>query len=358
MQVQAANQKLLMKELESLLDTCAITANDLEALRVAPLEVTSGIEEIETALVTLFKAMVKIDPSMGSTESRKSEDGTGDQAGLSSDFGKMRIVQEKKEMYMSESTTFMRRLVAFMASHFDSAYGKTRRAMDGALSKKADPRNHDAGRDVLWQYGPLMLYAREVDLDNWNRVVQIYQDKSGPVYKGEFREALDAWKKNARKPTGDEAELLFTSQQEKKEEGIATTASKLTVKRSQTLARSLRSPLGDGSRTNLDKTADNRSLPYEVFASVLDELLPLVEMEQNFIVDFFHATTLEQADFAEAVAAVPPKNRRGGDLKRHRLMEPDRELARRVTRAMEVIFSFLEQDIQNLVDWVLSIDPL
>src|SRR3569833_535955 len=359
LQVQAANQKLLMKELESLLDTCAITANDLEALRVAPLESTSGIEEIEAALVTLFKAMVKIDPTMGNGEAWLCVDVYGELVGLNSDFGKMRIVQEKKEMYVAESSAFMRRLVAFMASQFDTAYDRTRRAMDGALSKKADPRNHDAGRDMLWQYSPLVLSARDVDLDNWNRIVQICQDKSYPIYKGEFREAFDAWKKNARKPTGEEAELLFTSQQEKKEEGIATTARKLTVKRSQTLARSLRSPLGDGgSKTNLDKTADNRRHPYEVFSSVLDVLLPLVEMEQNFVVDFFHATTLEQADFADVVAAVRPRDRRGGDLKRHRLMEPDRELARRVTRAMEVIFGFLEQDIQNLIDWVLSMDPL
>jgi len=358
--VQAANQKLLMKELESLLDTCAITAGDLEALRVAPLESSSGVEEIEAALVTLFKAMVKIDPSTGGAGgAKKDEDAGSETAGLGGDFGSMRIVQEKKEMYTAESSAFMRRLVAFMAVQFDLAFDKTRRAMDGALSKKADPRNHEAGRDVLWQYSPLVLYARDVDLDNWNRVVQIYQDKSHPVYKAEFREALDAWKKYARKPTGDEAELLFTSQQEKKEEGIATTARKLTVKRSQTLARSLRSPLGDASKTTgPDKGGDSRSHPYEVFASVLDELLPLVEMEQNFVIDFFRATTLEQSDFADAVAASRPRDRRGGDLKRHRLMEPDRELARRVTRAMEVIFSFLEQDLQKLVDWVLSMDAL
>src|SRR3569833_3386130 len=201
----------------------------------------------------------------------------------------MRIVQEKKEMYVAESSAFMRRLVAFMASQFDTAYDRTRRAMDGALSKKADPRNHDAGRDMLWQYSPLVLYARDVDLDNWNRIVQIYQDKSYPIYKGEFREAFDAWKKNARKPTGEEAELLFTSQQEKKEEGIATTARKLTVKRSQTLAQNKQTPQkNNNSKTNLDKTADNRSHPYEVFSNDHDKQHPHNEMEQNFVVDFFH----------------------------------------------------------------------
>jgi hypothetical protein len=267
-------------------------------------------------------------------------------------------VQEKKEMYISESSAFMRRLVEFMARQFDEASRQTSRALEGALAKKVDAHNHEIGREMLWKYGPLMLYARDVDLANWNRIIQLYQEKSHPIYRSEFRGALDSWKRNARKLTGEEKELLFTFEQEKKEEGIATTARKLTVKRSQTLARTLRSPLGDGSRMNLDKTADTRSLPYEVFAGVLDDLLPLVEMEQNFIVDFFHATTLEQLDFPDAVAAIPPRDRRGGDLKRHRLMEPDRDLARRVTRAMEVIFSFLEQDLQNLVDWVLSLDAL
>ncbi len=358
--MQAANQKLLRKELESLLETCAISESDLGALQTAPLETAAGVEEIELALVTLFKAMIKIDPTLGNSESRKSEDGSRDQSlGLDSDYGKMRIVQEKKEMYLSESSLFMRRLVVFMERQFTEAFRETRSALDGALSKKVDARNHEAGRDLLWMYSPLVLYSRDVDLDNWNRILQIYQDRSHPVYKVEFKDAMEVWKKNARKMAGDESELLFTSQQEKKEEGLATTARKLTVKRSQTLARSLRSPLGEGSRTQLaDKTPDSRALPYEVFAGVVDDLLPLVEMEQNFIVDFFHATTLEQSDFPDLVAASRPHDRRGGDLKRHRLMEPDRDLARRVTKAMEAIFVFLESNLQQLMDWVLNMDPL
>jgi hypothetical protein len=303
--------------------------------------------------------MSKIDPNMGRGEARTSEDdGTGQAVGFNSDFGSMRIVQEKKEMYTSESALFMRRLVEFMARQFDEAYQATKRSLDGALSKKLDPKNHEAGRDLLWQYSPLVLYTRDMDNANWDRIIQIYQDKSNPVYKGQIKSALDLWKNNARKPTGDEGELLFTSLQEKKEESITTTARKLTVKRSQTLARTLRSPLGEGSRTNLEKSSSGRALAYEVFAGVLDDLLPLVEMEQNFIVDFFHATSLEQADFPDVVAAARPRDRRGGDLRRHRLMEPDRELARRVTKAMEAIFSFLEKELTTLMEWVLSQDPL
>ncbi|KAI1504821.1 exocyst complex component Sec3-domain-containing protein [Biscogniauxia marginata] len=357
LQVQAANQKLLRKELESLLDTCAITEDDLQALIVAPLETTSGLEDIEVTLVTLYKAMMKIDSSIAGSEARKSEDGSSidQQALLNTDYGKMRIVQEKKEMYLSQSASFLRRLETFMSRRFEEAVQETKVAIAGALSKKVDPRNHDTGRDLLWRYSPLILYARDVGLDGWNRCLQVYQDKNLPLYRSEFRDVLEAWKRNAKKPTGEEQELLFTSQAEKQQEGTMATAKKITVKRSQTLARTLRT---QGSKGSFDKGPDVRSHPYEIFAGVLDDLLPLVEIEQNFVVDFFHATTLETADFPDLVAATKPRDRRGGDLKRHRLMEPDRELARRVTRAMEVIFSFLEQDLQNTVGWVLSQDPL
>lgn len=303
--------------------------------------------------------MSKIDPSMAGSGPRSSEDGSASdhRAGLNPDYGKMRIVQEKKEMYLSENATFLQRFQAFMAQQFNKAAQDTKAAMDGALSKKVDPQNHEVGRENLWRYSPLVLYTREMDIAGWHRLLQAYQERNLPLYKSEFKQVIDAWRRNAKKPTGEEGDLLFTSLQEKKEESTITTARKLTVKRSQTLARTLRSPLGD-SKTTLDKNSETRSDPYEVFAAIVDDLLPMVEIEQNFIIDFFHATTLETSDFPDLVAATKPHDRRGGDLRRHRLMEPDRELARRVTKAMEVIFQFLEQDLQNFVAWALMQDPL
>ncbi|KXJ97335.1 exocyst complex component Sec3-domain-containing protein [Microdochium bolleyi] len=355
LQVQASNQKLLRKELESLLDTCAITSDDLRALVAAPLDTTAGLEDIEQALVTLYKAMMKIDPSLTGSDPRKNDDVSNpDQpAGLGTDYGKMRIVQEKKQMYISESSQFLSKFEPFMGRQFDRASQEIKSAIEGSLTKKGDPRRHDVGREHLWKYSPLVLYAREMDLQGWNRMLQVYQEKNFPLYRSECKDLVDSWKRNIKKPTGDDTELLFTAQVEKQHESTMATARKLTVKRSQTLAKSLRSPLGDSDRKK-DKGGDNRSAPYEVFAGIVDDVLPLVEIEQNFIVDFFHATTLETADFPDLVAAVKPRDRRGGDLKRHRLMEPDRDLGRRVTRAMEVIFSFLEQDLQTTVAWVLS----
>ncbi|KAF4336416.1 hypothetical protein FBEOM_9707 [Fusarium beomiforme] len=363
LQVQAANQKLLKKELESLLETCAITSNELDVVRSAPLDDLSGLQDVESSLVTLYKAMTKIDPARSGAEQDKADvtAETEQSHGLNPDFKQMRIVQEKKLVYDQESAMFIGRFVAFMSRQFDHAFTETKIAMEGALSRKVDPIHHELGRDILWQFSPLMLYARDMHPDEWNQLIQIYQDKGQPVYRVEFQAVIASWRRNARQATGEEAEILFTSAVEKHQEGgVATTARKLTVKRSGTLARALRSPREEGSqKSKADKgVSDNRDAPYEVFAGVMDNLLPLMQMEQNFIVDFFHATTLEQIDFPDAVAATPPHDRGGTDLRRPRLMEPDRELARRILRAMEVIFSFLESELLRLMEWVVGQSPL
>jgi len=373
LQVQAANQKLLQAELTSLLDTISISSEQLDSLREASLESPRGIEQIETSLVLLFKAMLTIDPSLSLSGSRPSEDGgslsSGKPGGFgNSEIGSMRVLQEKKDVYKNEAALFLRRLRPFLQVKFAAAIDETRKALErekgnnltrSAGRAKLDARNHDLAREILWRYSPLMLFSREVDRLEWEELIKLYEMVCKPLYQDEFREAVFAWKRIARKPTGDESELLFTSQIEKQTDGIATTARKLTVKRSQTLAKSLRSPIGDNSsKASVDKASDGRLQPYEVFTGALEEMMPIMSTEQNFIVEFFHITTLEQLDFPESVAAALPDSRRGGDLRRPRVMEPNRDLAKLVVQSMEEVYTFFSGDMQALVDWTIQGDPL
>jgi exocyst complex component 1 len=336
------------------------------------LESSRGIEEIEKSLVILYKAMLTIDPSLSLSGPRPSEDGSlgvERSGGIgNSEIGSMQVLQEKKDVYRDEAATFLRRLRPFLQVKFAAAIDETRKALErekgSGLARagkvKLDTRNHDLARDVLWRYSPLMLFTREVDRPEWEELMKTYETVSRPLYQDEFRDAVFAWKRTAKKAAGDESDILFTSQIEKQAEGIATTARKLTVKRSQTLAKSLRSPIGDhASKASIDKGGSDGRLPrYEVFGGLLEEMLPIVSMEQNFVVKFFHITSLEQYDFPEAVAAAPPDERRGGDLRRPRVMEPNRELAKQVVQSMEEIYSFFPADLQALVDWSLQSDPL
>ncbi|KAH8600423.1 exocyst complex component Sec3-domain-containing protein [Bisporella sp. PMI_857] len=370
LQVQAANQKLLQAELKSLLSTISISSEQLSPLREASLESSRGLEQIEGSLVTLFRAMLSIDPTLSASEPRASEDGSlssGRPGGFSTELGSMRVMQEKKEVYKSESAQFLRRLKPFLQVKFAAAIDETRKALerekDNQITKpvkvKLDSRNHDLAREVLWKYSPLMLFTREVDRQEWEDLLKNYEMVARPLYQDEFRDTVFAWKRVARKPTGDEGDVLFTSQVEKQTEGIATTARKLTVKRSQTLAKSLRSPIGEnGSRTNVDRGADGRLLPYEVFSGVLDEMIPIVSMEQNFIAEFFHITSFEQQDFPESVAATVPDMRRGTDLRRTKVMDPNRDLAKQVVMSMEEVYGFFPDTLQALVEWTIQADPL
>ncbi|TVY32017.1 Exocyst complex component, partial [Lachnellula occidentalis] len=372
LQVQAANQKLLYAELKSLLDTIAISSEQLESLRRASLGTTSGLEQIETSLVTLYKAMLTIDPSLSLSGPRPSVDGSvvsGKQGGYgNSEIGSMRVLQEKKDVYGKEIAEYLLRQKSFLKVKYGYAIEETKRALElekgnnltrAAGKAKLDPRNHDLSRKELWRYSPLMLFTREVDRLEWEDLIKTYEMACRPLYQEEFREAVFAWKRVCRKPGGDEGDILFTSQIEKQTEGIATTARKLTVKRSQTLAKSLRSPIGDSnSKIILDKSSEGRLQPYEVFAGVLDEMIPIMSMEQNFVVEFFHVTSLEQHDFPDAVAAARPDRRLGGDLRRPRVMDPNRDLARLVVQSMEEVFNFFPADMQALVDWTTQADPL
>lgn len=70
LQVQTANQKLLQKELQTLLQTLNISNTDLRALRSAPLDSSEGLQDVEKSLTTLYRAMITIDPDMRQNKMR------------------------------------------------------------------------------------------------------------------------------------------------------------------------------------------------------------------------------------------------------------------------------------------------
>lgn len=368
--MQAANQKLLQAELQSLLDTITISPKQLQSLREASLAEFNGLIQIESSLVVLFKAMVTIDPTLSLSASGYNNDssvrsvrgGIGD-----SEIGSMRVLQEKKEIYKSESTHFLYRLKAFLQIHFAMAVDETKKALESESSNlgrrsgkaKLDYRNHDLARTQLWRYSSLMLFAREVNSAEWEDLMRTYENIYKPVYQNGFRDGVFAWKRSARKSLPDDNENLFTSHVEKQAEGIATTARKLTVKRSQTLAKKTFNRGETGSnKTNSDKLQDGRIYPYEVFGGVLEEMSTIICMEQNFIVEFFHLSSLEVQDFPECVAVAPPGERRVSDLRRPRPLDPNRDMAKRVVQSMGDLFAFFGPDLLSLMKWVVEQDSM
>jgi hypothetical protein len=359
LQVQSANQKLLQSELQGIVDTMSLDRRVMEPLRYGDLSEPAGLEEVENSLVRLYQAMLTLDPSMRSTHSRpRSRSGLAD-----NETSSMVALREKKAIYDRETSEFCQRLMKFLDSKFmtsmNSVKGRVlRQAGTGGLAK-LQPEAFNEARSALWMYGPLLLFTKELNPPAWNTLLRMYPQRANPLYKDSFRDNIQNWKRAARPSSGDELDVLFTTQEKEDPAtgGLTSTARKLTVKRSQTLAKSLRGATGDRHGA-LELKQPGAMIKALSFAGALDEMAPLVSREQNFVVDLFHASSLETTDFIDAVQSMPPGGRRGTNLLERKPVEPDRALSGLVTKAMLTIFDFFLADLKAMQDWAFTDDPI
>lgn len=304
----------------------------------------------------LYKAMLTIDSDIGQNKKRLA-DAAGDSSSVGvyadTEIGQMRAIREKKDQYRAESDYFLQRLRQFMSIAFKSSQQKRTNTSSNSLSGtlKFDNSGHNAARQDLWMYYALMLFAREVSSSEWVGLINLYESDAKTPYQHELRDNFTAWKKAAKKSSGEESEILFTHHEKEKEgDGLTGAARKLTVRRGKTVR------VQQGPKTIGEKPG--RLDPFEVFTGALRETVKMISEEQNFIVHFFHLSSLTTVDFPDLVAASDPSERRLPDFTIKQMHDPDRDLAKRVEQVVDGIFSFWANDMQNLVDWVLSIDQL
>ena len=318
-----------------------------------------GMQAIETALSQLYKALLTIDPKirqhghLSTANNQPAEDAGSSIDNIGSEVSTMRAVQEKKGVYRSESLTFIERFKQYVLIKFREAEIQTRDSMDRDRpppnsQSKLNHRRRDQPRSSLWIYSPVMLFAREINPIEWEEVLKLYEGSIRKSYQDEFRENISAWKRVTKKSTGDEENALFTSQEKETDSLLGR---KLTVKRSMTLR--------EGSRnTSGEKAQDGKISGCESFTGALSDMSQSIFLEQNFVVDLFHLSSLESVEFSDLVASVPPETRRGSNLLEKKLFDPDRSMAKVVKTMMEDIFSSWPAELQNLVDWVLAQDSL
>lgn len=358
LQVQTANQKLLHNELQNLLKTLSISPSYLRPLKEASLSNPAGLQETETVLSTLYKAMLMIDSDIWQNKKRL-VDAAGEHSSVGvyadTEIGQMRAIKEKKEEYRSEARFFLQRLKQFMVVAFKMAEQKM---LEAAANGHKDPMKLDSAardwfRQELWMYNPLMLFAREVSVVEWHGLISLYEQQAKRPYQSDFRENNLAWKRAARQATGDEHEVLFTHpEKEKENESITIAARKLTVRRGKTIK-------GPGLlRLASSETQNGKLEPFEAFAGTLEETLHTISDEQNFVVQFFHLDSVINADFPDLVAAAAPEDRTHPDFTAKQPHDPDRAMAKKVEHVMDELYSFWPTDMDKLVDWAMKTDPL
>ena len=362
LQVQTANQKLLQNELRNLLDTISISTSDLSKLKNNSLNTTHEVQEVEHTLAQLYAAMLTIDPKLRHHDSRLM---STDQANLhrsgsighgSTELSSMHAVREKKETFRRESVDFIQRLKRHMSKMFQDVEQQTKIALESSRNNrvsanptKLDHRLRDMPKKDLWLYSPLILFARELEQSEWEDLLRMYESRTRTNYQEEFGDNILAWKRATRKPAGDEQDALFTTQ-EKEKENESLVGRKLTVKRSKTVRAGDRISSGD-------KPRDGKITAYEAFAGALTEMARVIFVEQNFVVNLFHASSLDTQDFIDA-HAIDPVQREAGDLMVKKPFDPDRNMAKTVLGVMEEIYAFWQTELQGLADWTNKQDSM
>ncbi|KAK5167004.1 uncharacterized protein LTR77_007733 [Saxophila tyrrhenica] len=364
LQVQAANQRTLHTELSQLVGTLSLGRDVFEPLRHAELGSDRGVDEAERGLVRLYEALVKIDPSIRQAANGARPKSRGDM-NEGSEVAGMKAVRQKREEYGRESDRFCQRVMQHLDSTFNASFtGVKSKALLPVQSNpgmmKLNPDAFTEARKELWMYSPLVLFTKELNRPAWQTMMRMYYGSAKTLYADAFGQNVAYWKRCLRKPTGEEAELLFTAVEREDAaagSGALSSARKMTVKRSQTLAKTLRSASGEKSG-NADSRNTGSMSHSEVFSGAVDEMAVLLSFEQNFVVDFFHATSLETADFMDVVSRTPVQQRYGTNLAQQKPLDPDREMARLVTGTMSEVFGFFTNELSSLVEWCVSADPI
>lgn len=361
LQVQTANQKLLQAELQSLLKTLTISSTDLRALHSAPFDSDEGIQATEMALLKLYRALLTIDPEIRQNKNRQAAASSNDRTGVGvyadQEIGQMRAVRQKKDDYREETLQFLRRFNQHVTMMFKQAEQRASeensRSLASTSATSLSLPNLQSSRQELWLYNPMMLFVREVNNYEWSTLISSYEINIKAAYVENFRDHISGQRKLARKPNGEELEILFTHQEkEKGDDSITSTAArKLTVKRGKTVK-------AGGLRQTFGEKRDGKPDAWEVFDNVLQEQSKLIAEEQNFIVHLFHLNSQSNLDFVDTISSKAPGQRTLPNLATQLPYDADRALAKQVQSTVEGIYSFWAVDMQGLVEWVLHNDQM
>ncbi len=128
LQVQTSNQRSLLAELDNLMETIHIDSSDLAALSQESLSGPEGIERLERAAVSLYKAL------LSTRDTRKPLSivlsilfsiawRIDNSSCLCSAVGDMAAASERVEEYRLKAAEFCKRLYDFLAIAFNAQVG-------------------------------------------------------------------------------------------------------------------------------------------------------------------------------------------------------------------------------------------
>ncbi|GAA6011560.1 hypothetical protein JCM11491_004688 [Sporobolomyces phaffii] len=323
LQVQTSNQRALLSELDKLMSTIHIGEQELTALSQESLENPQGIEKLERAAVSLYKAILS----------------TRDTA-----VGDMAAASERVGEYRTKADQFCKRILDFLSIMFkfqtDQLLNPKNTATHAKLQNGQLP-SHDTMEDFLGRYCGLMLFVKEIDSGRYSQICSSYFIAMSDLHRHEISELLGGLKKQVKKATEDELEASFAAKE-------SPTIRQQSIRRAGTLVRS---PLETGKK---DKDKDGKIPASEAFHRALEQILPHLSREQGFIADFLHITSIDTSITFADYMMLETFFKRGAST----YLASQQGKFKDIRGAMEGVFGWLESELRDWVDGVLQRDPM
>lgn len=318
LQVQTANQKALLYEVERLLQTISIPEKELVALKQEPVQSAKGVNRMEKAAGFLYLAL---------------------QTSLDDSTSRMAAVQERIDEYNGHSEAFCRRVSQHLQVMIQFNVDEMGNDRNRALSVK-NPKlyPHTQMVDFLTQYRALVLYMKELNMKTYDDLIASYSKPVGGLYRKEIRDFLAAFKGMVRRASAEDNEAVFT------------VAFGSPTQRSGTIRRvgTIRSPTEKDNQPGKIHAS-------EAFGRALRAVVPQVVAENDFIRDFFHLGS-QNLSFVELIgmdSQLPVHDSNVG------MQNGKNDNSRkRLFMVMEGLFEFLPDEMRFWMDAAMRLDNL
>ncbi|PLW50744.1 hypothetical protein PCASD_00689 [Puccinia coronata f. sp. avenae] len=328
LQVQISNQRGLLEEIEDLMQTIRIPDIALDALTQEPLDSQKGIDQLEKAATSLYKAILSVrDMNNVAAVAAASDD--------------------KVEQYKRNAQQFCKRVYEFLIVMFKYQAGLILNDKNSVkLKNEFKLPSHSSMEKYLERYCGLTLFTKEIDAVRYQQLCASYFTTVSELHKTEILEIMSMFRNKVRKPNEEELEATFAAQ-------LSPTTAKMMVPRNPLSKFEKRDKKDVNSSTDI-LTAG------EALQKFLTQLIPHVQREQNFVIDFLHIHSgLEDGDGLITYAGYSGLE---GYFKRAAVNHLQKAMANNkfndILSVMDLIFGFLPGEMKEWVEAMVAVDPM
>ncbi|WVF66184.1 hypothetical protein IAT40_000924 [Kwoniella sp. CBS 6097] len=328
LQVQTSNQQALLNELRQLLQIVEVPAEDIRTLTQESPSTPRGIQILEKAAASLYKAL---------------------QAGMDSANAEVAATIAHMREYQENSVQFCKRISDYLDVTFKYQSETTLAEYRKTAKKTMTLGPHQSMGEYLMTYEGLVLYVKEMDEARYQKLCSNYMSTVSQLHHSEMKDLLMNYMASLNAALGDSSnEAAFSN----------AAGAGSNVGKTSALAKS-KTVIGLGSsnvaQPKKEKKGDDKSTrASELYRQALSEIVNQIVSEEDFISAFLHLTDTEST-FADHMELDSYFRRQAA---RHASKGMSPGMMQLVRSMMDLVFGFVELELRQWVEAAMDKAPV